>query len=431
MRHRRERRSTLPRGAVLISGGGTAGHLVPGIAIARALVAQGWSIERVHFVGTRRELDARLVPDAGFALTQLPGRGLAASDRASKATASGPPKAKKKGARRHVIGNVGAVAELAWGVGRGIWLVGRRRPAAVLSLGGYGALPAAVGAIIWRVPLVLTEQNAASSATNRLLSRFARAASVPAPHSGLRHEVVTGMPVRPEVVRAASEATTKGGRASLRERRGWPTEVPVVVVFGGSLGARRINTALWQALLREPLRQRLTERKLIIHHVVGERDWPLLEGDLDKALAGYCPVVYDDDLATVLATADLAICRAGGSTVAELVVTGTPAVLVPYPHAPNDHQRRNAEVLVAAGASVIIDDEDLTAERLAAELERALISSQPRQLDPSQQPDTSRKPSEASGAPGFGSVDAADAVASLLTQHSRPRARRATGGARG
>ncbi len=362
---------------------------MPGIAIARELVEQGWSTEQVHFVGTRRELDARLVPAAGFGLTRLAGRPLAT--------------------QRSVVAKLAAAADLAWGVARGVWLIGRKRPAAVLSLGGYGALPAAAGAVIWRVPLVLTEQNATGSATNRLLSRFAKAAGVPVAGSGLRHEVVTGMAVRAEVAHAARVAATKSGVASLRRGRGWPTQVPLVVVFGGSLGARKINEAVWAALMQDPLRRMLKDAQLVVHHVVGERDWKLLPGGLSDALAGYRPVVYDDDLATALAAADLVVCRAGGSTVAELSVTGTPAVLVPYPHAPNDHQRRNAEVLAAAGSAVVIDDDEMSDQRLSAELLRAL------------QHDRRVRSTPGGGEPAFGSADAAAAVASLLNQHSRRR----------
>lgn len=388
MRRQPKRRSSPPRGAVLISGGGTAGHLVPGIAIARELVELGWSTEQVHFVGTRRELDARLVPDAGFGLTRLAGRPLAT--------------------QRSILKRLGAAADLAWGVGRGVWLIGRKRPAAVLSLGGYGALPAAAAAVVWRVPLVLTEQNATSSATNRMLSRFAKAAGVPVTGSGLRHEVVTGMVVRQEVAQATQVAAANGV-AHLRTARGWPVDAVAVVIFGGSLGARKINAAVWSALTRDPLRQMLRDQRMIIHHVVGERDWPLLDEQLAHDVAGYRPVAYDDDLATALVAADLVVCRAGGSTVAELSVTGTPAVLVPYPHAPNDHQRRNAEVLVAAGSAVIVDDADLTPERLAVELANA-----------DQRPAAARS-SDAQAASVFGSTRAAAAVASLLTEHSRQR----------
>lgn len=366
--------------SVLIAGGGTAGHLIPGLAVADALTEDGWPAEEIHFVGSKRGMDAQLVPAAGFGLTTLSGRGLTA--------------------RKVNLTNAAAAVSLAWAALRGIALVRKRRPAAVLSLGGYAALPATVGAVFWRVPLVIAEQNAVASATNRLVGRFARAAAVPAQGTGLRREVVTGNPVRPEVTQAAREAS------GARERLGWPAEATSVAVFGGSLGSRRINNALWSAL------PSLQERDgVFVYHVVGRRDWedrPLAPARRDSAAKvrdWYCAVPFDEHLPVALAAADLVICRAGASTVAELSVLGTPAVLVPLPIATDDHQRLNAEALVSAGQARVVPDADLDAERLLAEIDAM-----------SMQADRA-VPSTGSGAT-FGRADSAQRVARLVIQHS-------------
>lgn len=366
--------------SVLIAGGGTAGHLMPGLAVATALTEQGWPADGIHFVGSARGIDAQIVPAGGFGVTLLGGRGLTA--------------------RRVNLTNARAAASLAWATLRGIALVGRRRPAAVLSLGGYAALPATVGAVIWRVPLVIAEQNAVASATNRLLGRFARAAAVPVRGTGLRREVVTGNPVRPEVVEAAL------GAGDARARLGWPADATAVVVFGGSLGSLRINTAIWTAL--PSLRER---DGLFIYHVVGKRDWaerpppPPPRPDGSRVRDWYRAVPFDEQLPAALAAADFAICRAGASTVAELSVIGTPAVLVPLPIATNDHQRRNAEELSATGRARVVADAEFDGERMLAELEQMLGSQ--RQAPPERRTEAT-----------FGRRDSAQRVAQLVIQHS-------------
>lgn len=353
---------------------------MPGLAVAGALTEGGWPAAEIHFVGSKRGMDSQLVPAAGFGLTTLGGRGLTA--------------------RRVNLTNAAAAVSLAWATLRGIALVRKRRPAAVLSLGGYAALPATVGAVIWRVPLVISEQNAVASATNRLLGRFARAAAVPVHGTGLHREVVTGNPVRPEVAEAAREA------ADARERLGWPTEAMSIAVFGGSLGSRRINTALWSAL--PSLRDR---DGLFVYHVVGRRDWedrppdPAPRGEGATVREWYRAVPFDEHLPVALAAADLVICRAGASTVAELSVLGTPAVLVPLPIATGDHQRRNAEALESAGQARIVADFDLDAARLLAEIE----ATQARAPRPGAAP---------SGGATFGRPDAAQRIARLVIEHS-------------
>ena len=335
MKSSKSPRSFCVRGGVLISGGATAGHLLPGLAVADELVKRGWEKNKVAFVGSARGIEVSMVPAAGYRLKALPGRGL--------------------NGRRLSISNFRNLLAILWAVLRGIVLVGRCRPGIVLSLGGYAALPASVGAIVFKVPLVLAEQNSVASGVNRLLAKYARAAAVPHSGTGLKNEIVTGNPVRESVI--AADRLGRSSRSALQ----WPLKEPVIVAFGGSLGSRRINQAIWQAASNSDLP--------LIYHVVGERDWHMLPDDLPENIR---PVAYDEELPKAIAAADLIVCRPGGSTVAEISLLGVPAILIPLPQAPNDHQRRNAQWLMDADLATIVEDEDLDGVRLSREMTRML-----------------------------------------------------------
>ncbi len=370
------------RRGILIAGGGTAGHLLPGLAVAAALTERGWPPGEIHFVGSARGMDSDMVPPAGYGLTTLGGRGL--------------------NARRLNGSNAIAAVRLAWATLRGVALVARRRPVAVLSLGGYAALPAAIGAVVWRVPLVITEQNAVASGTNRLVRRFAKAAAVPVPGTGLRREVITGNPVRPEVVSAARNAD------DARAQLGWAPTATIIVAFGGSLGSGRINAAVWGAL--DDL---LRRDGVLMYHVVGKRDWELRPPPppirTSDALVRdwYRAVPFDEHLPLALAAADLVICRAGASTIAELAVLGTRAVLVPLPAATKNHQHRNASSLVDAGMARIVPDAELDADRLLAEIDMAAKLG-------NETPRHGAVPRQST----FGRPDSARRVAELIIEHS-------------
>ena len=357
------------RGGLIIAGGGTAGHLLPGLAVADELVKRGWDKAAIGFVGSARGIEVDMVPTAGYELRALSGRGL--------------------NGRRVSVQNLWNLLTILWGVLRGIVIVARHRPGIVLSLGGYAALPAAVGAIILRIPLVLAEQNSAASGVNRLLTRYARAAAVPHFGTGLRNEVETGNPVRESVIEASQL-----GRSS-RSELGWPSDEPIVVVFGGSLGSRRINEALWQAVEISDLP--------MVHHVVGQRDWLMVPKDLPLTVRA---IEYDEELPKAMAAADLIVCRPGGSTVAEIALLGVPAILVPLPHAPNNHQRRNAEWLVDSGLATVVNDEELDGTRLSTEIRRMLDGFH-RQDDP----ELARQ------ARSIGPRDATQRVADLVVNH--------------
>lgn len=364
----------------VIAGGGTAGHVLPGLAVARELVARGHDPSTIHFVGAERGGEADLVPDAGFDITLLPGRGIQ---------------------RRLALANVAAAWGLARAMVQAIKLVRRRRPAVVLSVGGFASAACALAAVIWRVPLVVADQNARAGAANRLVGRFATACCVPFETTDLPSAVVTGNPVRDEILAVA------GGdaRATARHELGVAEDQLLVGVFAGSLGSRRINEATVGAV------ERLSDRgDLTVHHVIGARDWE----DRRQPASGqvdYRPIRYESRMDRLLAAADVVVCRAGGTTVAELAVVGVPAVLVPLPIATRDHQTANAGPLVAAGAAVLVPDDELDAQRLASEVSALL----PRPGDP----DRERLTAMAAAARALGRPDAGAAVADLVEAAAR------------
>ncbi len=374
----------MTRPYAVIAGGGTGGHVVPALAVARALVARGHAAEDIRFVGSRRGLEARLVPDAGFPITLLPGRGVS---------------------RRLSWQSAAAVAALAWAAVQAVVLLARWRPAVVASVGGYASAPAVFAAIVLRRPLVVAEQNAVPGLANRLAGRFARASAVAFAGTALPRAVVTGNPVRPEILAIDRSGE---GRSMARAALGLPDDRMVVAAFGGSLGSRRINDAViglvgsWAA-----------RSDLAVRHLIGARDWEKFAGGAAGAGSGadgargllYQPVRYEERMDLLLCAADVAVCRAGGS-VAELAVAGLPAILVPLPGAPGDHQTANALAFRDAGAAVVIPDAELTAVRLATELETLLSS--PEQLAVMSK-----------AAHGLAHPDAADRVAALVEESAR------------
>lgn len=368
----------------VIAGGGTAGHVLPGISIAEQIVERGAPREAVHFVGSSRGVETRLVTESGFGLTALPGRGLQ---------------------RRMALSNLTAAIGLLRAFGQALVVLRRRRPAVVLGLGGYASAACGAAAALLRVPLVITEQNAVPGLANRVLSRFATGAATAFEATDLPRATWTGNPVRTEVL----AANRTSGRAAARAALGVDAGRRLVAVFGGSLGSRRINeavasaTELWQ-----------DRDDLHIRHIAGRRDYDELAGrvapDHEGAL-GYDLVSYEEDMATVYAAADLVVSRSGATTVAELAAAGVPAVLVPLPGAPGDHQTANARRLVEAGGAVIVADAELDGSRLAAEVD-ALLG------------DPDRLGAMAGAAVALARPDAASAVVDLIERcalRSQPR----------
>ena len=370
----------------LVAGGGTAGHLQPALAIAEALVDAGHERGTIEFVGSTRGQDRLMLEGRGFPFTLLPGRGIVRSVRP-----------------RAVVANLGAVAGLAVAAVRGFGVVARARPRVVVSVGGYASLAASLAAVVTRVPLVLLNVDAVPGAANRLLGRFARACAVGWEGSSLPRAVVTGTPVRPEIagVRRGPDA-----RQTARRLLGLPEDRPTVAVFGGSLGAHRINGAVLD------LSDRWKDRDdRSIYHIVGRREW---DEDLsvrsDTTGLALVRVAYEDRMDEVYSSADVVVCRAGAMTVAELAVAGVPSILVPLPGAPGDHQTANARVLERAGAAVLLPDDRCTADSLGTALDGLL--SEPALLE-----------SMGRAAAGLGRPAAAAAGARLVEASAAPEPR--------
>ncbi len=326
---------------VLIAGGGTGGHVIPALAIARELRDQHGA--EVRFVGTARGLETRLVPEAGFPLElihvgQLKGVSLATRLR--------------------------TLADLPLGLLRCAGLIRGFKPDVVVGVGGYASGPAMGAAVLLRVPTVAFEPNAVPGLANRLVGKHVSAAAVNfAPTTAyFRNARVTGIPVRPEFF--AVQPKTAGARRLL--------------VFGGSQGARVLNEVM------PPVAAKLLAGfpDLTIVHQAGGRHGEsttaaYMAAGVDFARATVQP--YLDGMVEQIAAADVILCRSGASTVAELAAAGRAAVLVPFAAAADDHQRKNADVLVAAGAAVLVTEAELNPERVLAEIS-ALLADEPRRL---------------------------------------------------
>ena len=366
-----------------MAGGGTAGHVLPGISIGQEIVRRGAPKVTVHFVGGERGVETRLVTEAGFVLTTLPGRGL-----------------QRRLAPSSVVANLIACAELARAFVQALIVLKRRRPGVVVGLGGYASVPCGVAAALLRVPLVIAEQNAVPGLANRLLSRLAVGTATAFEDTDLPGATWTGNPVRSGVIAVNRSADRLAVRTALgvdRDRR-------MVAVFGGSLGARTINTAVTGALGMWKDRH-----DLHIRHIAGHRDYEDLSRRVSanpKCALSYDLVAYENDMAAVYAAADLVVCRAGATTVAELAAVGVPAVLVPLPGAPGDHQTANARRLEAAGGAVLVVDGDLDAARLVSEVD-ALLE------------DSGRLDTMAGAARSLARPDAAQAVVDLMQECAR------------
>ena len=323
----------------MIAAGGTAGHVVPALAVAEHLRAQG---AQVHFVGGERA-EAELVPAAGFPFDAISVSGLS---------------------RSNPLAALRALKRAARACFRARALLGRLDADVVMGGGGYVSGPVGLAALTRRIPLVLTEADSHLGLANRALAPFARRvclafepAARPRGRRGKRY-LVTGRPVPPP----------QTDRAGARTRLGIDAEETCVLVFGGSLGARSINLAAMDAFAGAAFG---------VLHVCGRRDYPELSRR--ELPAGYELREYLDleHFADALAAADLVIARAGGS-IFEIAAHGRPAILIPYPHAAADHQTSNARWMQRAGAAVVISDRELDAPRLAHET--AALLADPRRL---------------------------------------------------
>ena len=347
--------------SVLIAGGGTGGHLFPGVAVARELTARVPDAQ-VTFVGTAAGIEARVIPREGFALELIRSAGLKGKSIAGLA----------RGATLLPLSALDA-----WRV------ISRRRPAAVIGVGGYSSGPVVAMAAMRGIPTLLMEQNAMPGLTNRSLARIVRAAAVTYEESigffGSK-AFVSGNPVRPEFF----------GQQGAYDEHGVPPAAARVLVFGGSQGAHAINVAMVEAAPRLAA----ATTRLAITHLTGERDLEMVRDGYRRARleARVEPFLFEMD--REMKSADLVVCRAGATTLAELTAAGRPSILIPLPTATDDHQRRNAEALVAQGAARMIEQRELSGDRLAAEI-TALAADAGARLDMSRRARSMARPDAA------------------------------------
>jgi UDP-N-acetylglucosamine--N-acetylmuramyl-(pentapeptide) pyrophosphoryl-undecaprenol N-acetylglucosamine transferase len=349
---------------IVIAAGGTAGHVVPALAVADALRADG---ARVVFVGGERA-ERTMVPEAGYELRPIAVEGLSRTNPLRAARAAMRAAGAVVAARR---------------------ILGEVRPDAVLGAGGYVAGPVGLAAVTRRVPMVLAEADSHLGLTNRALARWARRVCLAFPIEGRSSEryLVTGRAVPPPAT----------DRAAARQRFGLTDGETCVLVFGGSLGARTINEAAVEALPGAPFR---------VLHACGVRDYPALR----ERLGADPPDNYDlreyiTPFGEALLASDLCVARSG-SSIFEIAAHGRPAILVPYPHATGDHQTANARWMERAGAAVVVPDAQLTPARLLTEIEALLA-------------DRARLEAMGRASAGLGRPDAAQRIAEEVLAAAR------------
>jgi UDP-N-acetylglucosamine--N-acetylmuramyl-(pentapeptide) pyrophosphoryl-undecaprenol N-acetylglucosamine transferase len=331
----------MTRPIALVMAGGTGGHVFPALATARVLRRRGYD---VVWLGTERGIEARLVPAEGIPVEWLSVSGL-----------------RGKG----LLALLAAPFRLAVAVSQAMRAIRKHQPRVVLGAGGFVSGPGGIAAWLLRRPLVVHEQNAIAGLTNRVLARFAGRVLEGFPGSfgrGVRAERV-GNPVRPEIVAVPAPERRYAGRSG-------PARL---LIFGGSQGASRLNAVLPAAVGELPR----DLRPDVLHQTGRHNHEETVQAYRTRGIeADVRPFI--DDMASAYGWADLAVCRSGALTVAELAAAGVPAVLVPFPAAVDDHQTRNAEYAVRAGAAKLLQERDLTPVSLAVLLRELLGEGRPR-----------------------------------------------------
>ena len=319
---------------VLIMAGGTGGHVFPALAVAKVLRSRGVP---VVWLGVPGSMEARLVPANGFPLEWVTVRGI-----------------RGKGVLAWAL----APVRIAGAVWQAATVLRRVRPRAVLGAGGYVSGPGGIAAWLLRIPLLIHEQNAVAGLTNRWLARVATKVleAFPGSFAPGRHAVYVGNPVRADIAALPAPALRFAARLDAPD-----AGRARLLVFGGSLGARLLNAMLPEALARlEP------EARPQVRHQAGERGVEAARAAYRAAAVEAEVTAFIDDMAAAYAWADVAVCRAGAMTVSELQAVGLGALLVPLRIATDDHQTRNAQVMVRAGAAQVLQERDMTPERLSA-----------------------------------------------------------------
>ncbi|MEM7504671.1 MAG: undecaprenyldiphospho-muramoylpentapeptide beta-N-acetylglucosaminyltransferase [Pseudomonadota bacterium] len=318
-------------GTIMVMAGGTGGHVYPALAVAEEIERRSFD---VVWLGTRRGLEARVVPQAGIDIEWVSVQGLRG---------------------KHWMTLLLAPFRLCYALFQSLFIVARHRPAAVVGMGGFASGPGGLAAWLLRRPLIIHEQNAVAGLTNRLLARLARVVlqAFPGSFSPARRAETVGNPVRPAIASIAEPEQRLADRSGQLR----------LLVLGGSQGARALNLQVPQALALLP-----AEQRPLVRHQSGSRT-------ADEARSAYAEAgvsaelpTFIDDMAAAYAWADLVVCRSGALTVAELAAAGLPAILIPFPGAVDDHQTANAQPMVSGGAAIVLQESDLSASSLASVL---------------------------------------------------------------
>jgi UDP-N-acetylglucosamine--N-acetylmuramyl-(pentapeptide) pyrophosphoryl-undecaprenol N-acetylglucosamine transferase len=334
---------TAARTYAVVTGGGTAGHVLPALAVAEALVARGHDPTTIHYVGARRGIETQLLPDTAFAHTFFDVVGF-----------------QRRITLRSLRLNLGFAPKL-WRARRAaIGLFEQIRPRVVVSVGGYASMPAVLAARATGVPVVVVSYDRFPGRASALSARRAAACAVAFDDSPLPKATVTGAPVRQAIL----DVDRGRDRDEARHQLGLADDRFVVAVMGGSQGSGILNDAV-----RAMIERGASDRGLAIRHAVGERflaGAPPARDGSDGVV--YQPLGYEPQMPLVYAAADLLVGRGGASTVHEVAVTGVPAVLVPWSGAAEDHQTANVAWLADAGAAVLLAESEIA--RLPDEIER-------------------------------------------------------------
>ena len=317
---------------ILITAGGTGGHVFPGLAVARALQAQGIP---VVWMGTKKGLEARVIPEAGIDMVYLSVNGLRG---------------------KSILTLIGAPIQLVKALFQSINIMRKVKPAAVLGMGGFVAGPGGLVASMMGIPVVIHEQNAIPGLTNKLLSSVSKRIleGFPGTFKGKKNAQGIGNPVRQDIANLEHPVYRLGDR--------WG-HVHVLII-GGSLGAQALNEVVPMALAELPL-----DKRPVVRHQAGKNKDVSTSKLYEKLDVDAEVTPFVEDMAEAYAWADLVICRSGALTVAEISAVGVASIMVPYPYAVDDHQTANAQYLAQAGATKLVPQDELTKESLSVMLE--------------------------------------------------------------
>jgi len=323
---------------VVIAGGGTGGHLYPGIALAKALMRHDMNI-KVSFVGTQKGIEAKVLPREGFELKTILSAGLLGKKRLARWM---------------------SWVKLPVGTAQSMCFLINKRPSLVVGLGGYASGPLVLSAWLLRIPILIHEQNSFPGLTNKWLGKIANKVAVSFKESAKffprDKATVTGNMIREEFCQPREEFPKV------------PQELFHLLVLGGSQGAHSINVSMVEAL------QSLASKKGKVHitHQTGESDHEMVKREYANYGLSHDVRPFIDDVAEQYRKASLVICRAGATTLAEVTACGKVSVLIPYPHAAHNHQEKNARVLDAANAGELVLDKELSGERIAQSILRSM-----------------------------------------------------------